>query len=210
VKRPLKLLVYDRARPKGEAFLRAAWSTGARLYKSLGHIDAFYGAVDWRSALTWLAEVHPDQAIQEIQYWGHGRWGQALINGESLSLSSLDPGHAHAQLIDAVRKRLQPSSLIWFRTCETFGACPGQRFAEELAQHMGCHVAGHTHEIGVLQSGLHGLRPGEKAHWPAEEGLARGSPAAPERSHMSHPKSPRGLHFMNARVPDAWFDPEPL
>jgi hypothetical protein len=209
MKKDLKLLVYDKTRPKGEAFLRSAWSTGARLYKALGHIDAFYGASDWPSALQWLASVHPDRKVQEIQYWGHGRWGAALIQGESLSIASLEPAHAHAPLLARVRERLQPSSLIWFRTCETFGAQPGQRFAEQLAVHMGCRVAGHTHEIGVFQSGLQGLRPGEKAHWPESEGLAQGTPGAPERSHMSHPKSPRGLHFMNARIPAAWFDPDP-
>jgi hypothetical protein len=94
---------------------------------------------------------------------------------------------------------------VWFRTCETFGAARGIAFAEGLAHLLGARVAGHTHEIALYQSGLHGLAPGARASWPRDEGLAEGTADAPVRAHASSPAAPNTITFMTGRVPEAWF-----
>lgn len=175
------------------------------LYRGLGRLDQTFGATTWDEALDWLAGL-PDP-IDELQFWGHGKWGCALVNHTVLDVSSL---RARRSQLEAVRERLTDDPLIWFRTCETFGAHAGHDFAERYADFFGARVAGHTHIIGAQQSGLQGLRPGERAHWSAEEGLRSGTPAAPLRAYGSALWRPRTITALGGRVPEAWFDsPEP-
>src|SRR6185437_12193271 len=100
------------------------------------------------------------EPIAEVQYWGHGRWGRALVAEDVLDARALGAGHPLRRGLDALRERLAPGALLWFRTCETFGASPGIDFARRLSDHLGARVAGHTYIIGFHQSGLHGLAPG--------------------------------------------------
>ncbi|MGH7294356.1 MAG: hypothetical protein ACRELB_05465 [Polyangiaceae bacterium] len=204
---PLRLLVYDGTSKPGERLLRTAWSRGARLYRGLRRIDAHHGAASWSDALDWLTSFGSAEPIAEIQVWSHGKWGLALIGDDALTARAFDRGHALRPRMDALRARMLPrgASLVWFRTCETFGAEAGRRFAERVAGELDARVAGHTYVIGALQSGLHGLVPGATAHWPVSEGLASGSPAAPERALVSSPSAPHTIHFMNGRVPEEWF-----
>lgn len=203
----LRLLVYDRTcsgRPVG---LTTAWSSGSVLYRGLGRLDGAAGVASWAEALGWLASFRASEPVQEIQYWGHGRWGRALVDRDELSSEALRPGHPLAPKLEAVRERLVPGgeALLWLRTCEAFGARAGQDFAARLADYFGARVAGHTHVIGVLQSGLRGLRPGHAPDWSAEEGLAEGTAEAPRRAHDSSPLRPRTVHFLTGRVPPSWF-----
>ncbi len=205
--RPLRLAVFDRTcvatgwRPG----LTSAWRAGTVLYRRLGRVDASYGATSWADALAWLATFRRDRTIAEIQYWGHGKWGHVLVDRDVLGASALATGHALYAKLEAVRERLAPDALVWLRTCETFGAAAGHDFARRLSDFTGARVAGHTFVIGVLQSGLHGLRPGAKPDWPLDEGLAEGTPDAPKRAHTSMPDRPHTITCFTGAVPPEWF-----
>ena len=201
----LRLLVYDdtcRGRDGGWP-LTYSWMAGHALYRARGCLDKAYGARSWQAALTWLADMEPDRPIAEIQFWGHGKWGEARIGSDVLNTLVLDPSHPWRELLHTIRARLHgPEALWWFRTCETFGAQAGQDFARRWANFMQCRVAGHTHIIGPWQSGLHSLRPGEQPSWSAEEGLAAGSTAqAPKQALWSSRKRPHTISCLHSRIP---------
>lgn len=204
----LKLLVWDRTclRTRGVPVgLSTAWKNGAVVYRSLGRLDDAHGVASWDEALTWLATVRPDEPVDEIQYWGHGNWGRVLVDDDVLDATALAETHRLRPKLAAVRERLSPDALVWLRTCEAFGARAGQDFAQRLADFFGVRVAGHTHVIGALQSGLHGLRPGSAPDWSPDEGIAEGTASAPVRAHGSSPFRPRTIHFMTNAVPASWF-----
>ncbi|MFT3699410.1 MAG: hypothetical protein QM831_40050 [Kofleriaceae bacterium] len=173
--------------------LSILWRNGVRLYRRLGHIDAFLGVSNWSEAFAWLQSL---DRIDELQYWGHGKWGLAYAGDDVWDAST------------KVELPLGPDPLIWFRTCETFGAHAGHAFARSLADQTGARVAGHTHIIGVNQSGLHGLMPGATPDWSVDEGLLEGTPEAPERARRSAPWRTHTITFMTPRVPEAWFSRE--
>lgn len=207
---PLKLLVYDAtcvpsvSPPRAVGRLTPIWWAGAYLYGGLGRFDAWHGATSWPDALAWLARVGGDRPIAEVQYWGHGQWGQARIGAEVLDVRSLAPTHPHRGGLDALRERLVPDALLWFRTCDTFGSARGHRFARALTDALGCRAAGHTHVIGPWQSGLHLLAPGGVPHWSDREGIAEGTADAPQRSTWSTPWRPNTLTFLHGAVPEGW------
>ena len=107
-----------------------------------------------------------------------------------------------------LREKLAPDALIWFRTCETFGARAGIGFAERLADFTGARVAGHTHVIGFHQSGLHGVAPGTRADWSEDEGLVEGTAESPRRSHGSAPWRAHTITCLAGEVPARWFSRE--
>ena len=181
--------------------LTPVWSAGSRLYRMLGRIDAAHGAADWDDAFAWLASH--DEPIREIQYWGHGKWGRALVGEDSFDAASLAGRHAAA--LAAVRERLAPDALLWFRTCETFGAHAGHDFAQRLADTLGARVAGHTYIIAFQQSGLHGLAPGARPTWSPEEGLVEGTAEDPQRALWSKRRAPNTVTALTGSIPPAWF-----
>src|SRR5256885_6259542 len=194
----MRALIYDRT----QGSLARIWRAGSVLYRGLRRLDVVRGVRTWDEALAWLGAL--PGPIEEIQYWGHGHWGRVLVDGVALEARSLLT--RRSELL-AIRERLAPDPLIWFRTCETFRARAGQDFAERVADFFGARVAGHTHVIGFHQSGLQGLRSGERAHWTAHEGLRAGTPDAPVQAHGSAPWRPRTITALGGRVPEAWFDP---
>lgn len=205
----LRLMVYDRTcvlkvAPLG---LSTAWGAGSVLYRGLRRLDAAYGATSWDDALAWLASFEPSRALAEVQYWGHGRWGQVLVDRDVLDSGALASGHRLASRLDAVRERLLPGgeALVWLRTCEAFGAKAGHDFASRLADRLGSRVAGHTFIIGALQSGLRGLLPGHMPDWSVEEGIALGTPDQPRLAHGSGLLRPRTVTCLTGEVPAAWF-----
>ena len=203
----LRLLIYDRTQKRGERALRGAWATGARVYRALGRVDAFHGAESWADALAWLSSFRADEPVASVQFWGHGKWGAAFIGSDTLTHESLSTSHALACPMTGLRARMLPggASLFWFRTCETIGARAGQEFALRLSDRLGARVAGHTYVIAALQSGLHGLRPGEKPAWDAREGISKGTAEAPAEAKWSAADAPHTIHFMNNDVPEEWF-----
>lgn len=202
---PLRLMIYDRTctGPRLRPGLSHAWRSGGVLYGPvLRRLHASFGARTWEEALGWLARVEPGRRISEVQFWGHGKWGRALIDRQSLDSSALMPGHPLHRDLAAIRERLAgPEALWWFRTCETFGAQPGHDWARRLTDFLGCRAAGHTYIIGVWQSGLHSLRPGETPGWSVTEGLKAGTIAAPTEALWSRRREPNTIHFLSGRVP---------
>lgn len=193
---PLRLLLFDttcRGRPLLPG-LTHSWIAGALLYRGLDRIDASFGARSWEAGLQWLANVESDRRIAEIQFWGHGKWGDARIDGQVLDAEALGLDHRLYDRLAAIRDRLVGSeALWWFRTCETLGAEPGHRFAVAWTQFFDCRVAGHTYIIGPWQSGLHCLSPGERPDWPLDEGLAEGTVKNPEKALWSKPGEPNTI-----------------
>jgi hypothetical protein len=183
----MRVVVFDRTCPR----LGRVWAAGARLYRTLGWIDEARGVATWREAIAWLAER--PREIDELQYWGHGKWGTLLVDRVATSVADIAP----------LRAQLAPGALMWLRTCESFGADAGLDFAMRLADTLGARVAGHTFVIGYRQSGLHALAPGTRASWPADEGLAEGSPDAPTRARGSSWRAPRTITALTPRLP-AW------
>ena len=205
---PLRLLVYDRTCVRRGVGLSNAWSAGALLYRGLGRFDRTFGARSWQEALGWLASVDPSRSIEEIQYWGHGRWGRVLVGNDVLDATALRSGHALHRHVLSVRARLVAGgrSLVWLRTCEAFGARRGIELAQALADFFGARVAGHTFVIGAIQSGLHALAPGCRPTWSPTEGLAIGTPEAPVRALWSRPAYPRTITCLSNEVPRRWLE----
>jgi hypothetical protein len=197
----VRLLVYDRTCLFGRGHLSPVWMAGAGLYRMLRRVDASRGVESWDEAFAWLASQ--DQPITEIQYWGHGKWGRAFVREDSFDAESLAGRHADA--VGAVRERLAPDALLWFRTCETFGAHAGHDFAQRLSDTLGARVAGHTYVIAYHQSGLHGLAPGMRPDWSPDEGLVEGTADAPKRASWSKRSAPNTITALTGRVPAAWF-----
>lgn len=192
--------MFDRTCTQGRRGLSPAWAAGVRLYRALGRIDDALGVASWDEAFRWLAARR--EPIRELQYWGHGKWGCALVDDDALDVHALA---RRAQDLAALRERLAPDAMVWFRTCETLGAQPGHDFAMRLADTLGARVAGHTYIIGFHQSGLHGIAPGMRPDWSANEGLAEGSPAEPKRARWSRPWAPRTITALHGAIPQSWF-----
>jgi hypothetical protein len=199
---PLRLLVYDRT-CLGRGLLPGltrAWQVGRGLYGALGRLDGACGAASWAEALDWLASQEADRRIAEVQFWGHGQWGLARLGDERLDEGSLAPGHAHRPRLERIAERMLPGAagLWWFRTCETFGTAAGHAFAQAWTGFLGCRGAGHTYVIGVWQSGLHSLLPGETPRWSVDEGLR---PAPASYALPSRPGAPNTITCLHGKVP---------
>lgn len=207
----LRLMVYDRTcvGERAPVGLSTAWEAGSVLYRGLGRLDGTFGATSWAEAFDWLARYEPSRPIAEIQYWGHGQWGRALVDRDVLDARAFVPGHPLEPRIAAVRERLArgegEEALFWLRTCEAFGADAGHDFARRLADALDARVAGHTFIIGAIQSGLRGLRPGHAPDWSASEGIAEGTPDKPLRAHGSGIRRPRTITCLRGDVPGDWF-----
>lgn len=201
-------MVYDATwvgRPLVQVGLTSSWVAGGALYRGLGRIDAVFGATSWEDALAWLCSVEPARPIDEIQFWGHGTWGRALVARDFLDADAVDdPTHSRHGDLTALRARLSgPGALWWFRTCETFGREAGQRFASSWARFFGCRVAGHTYVIGPWQSGLHSLVPGQAPRWSVREGLPD-DVEAPRYARRSGPGEPNTITCLHGRIPEGY------
>jgi hypothetical protein len=204
----VRVLLFDPTclRARGRAGLSPFWHAGTVLYGPvLRRIDAARAATSWSEALSWLARVRPDEPIDEIQYWGHAKWGQAFIDDEALDVDALSPGSSLYAPLRAVGARMRgPDSLLWFRTCELFGAARGHDFARRFSDFLRCRVAGHTRRIGFWQSGLHSIAPGESPAWSVHEGLSDGTPSAPRSATDSSPTMANTIHCLQGSIPRGW------
>lgn len=200
----LRLLIYDDTcrRSKFGVGLTHSWVAGAHIYSAIGKFHAALGVTRWLDALEWLASYRGDCPIEEIQFWGHGKWGNVMVDRDPLTTSALLCDHEHHALLEAIRERLTgPDALWWFRTCETFGANTGHDFARRWSDFFQCRAAGHTYIIGPFQSGLHSISPGEKPDWSVYEGLELGSPDNPRKALWSVPSAPNTISCLRADLP---------
>jgi len=192
----MKVMIYDRScRGQGLApGLSHAWGAGGRLFKALGRFDAIHGAWSWADGLAWLA-TH--DRISEIQFWGHGEWGGLWIDEEVMSATALVPGHYLHDRLAAVRARLAPDALWWFRSCDVFGTQVGHDFARAWTRFFRCRAAGHTFHIMLLQSGLHVLGPDEEPAWSLDEGREPGL----QHAAFSSWRAPHTITFLRSALP---------
>jgi hypothetical protein len=198
-------MVYD-ATCRGRAWLPGltdAWRTGGALYGALGRLDAWRGVTNWSEALGWLAAREPSRPIAEVQYWGHGTWGRVMVASEPLDMDALEPAHPLNAGLIALRARLAPDALVWFRTCETFGTEKGHAFARAWTRFFDRRAAGHTYVIGAVQSGLHSLQPGAEPSWRADEGVPA-DVAQPASAMPSRWGAPNTITCLHGAVPDAF------
>lgn len=216
----LKLVVYDatdtpqahvrRAVSEGAAArsvgLSPVWWAGTWMHRLLRVADATLGARSWAEALGWAAHIAETRGrpIGTIQFWGHGTWGSMLVGKSRLDHEALGVGHPMSPAIDRLRTRLVgPDALFWLRCCSAFGAQRGQAFATQLANRLGCRVAGHTHVIGFWQSGTHSVGVGETASWDAREGLRlEGDRVLGALG--SSPSAPRTMTCLGLDLPRGW------
>jgi hypothetical protein len=201
----LRLIVYDKSCVGRFGIgLSRVWGAGRHVYRTLGRTDGAHGVAGFDEAFGWLGTHRGDQPISEVQFWAHGKWGRLHLARESLDRSAFAKGHPMQKGLAALRERLAPGALVWFRTCETFGAAAGHDFARALTDWLGCRAAGHTFIIGYWQSGLHLLEPGQAPHWSPSEGLAKGTPERPELAAWSAMGAPNTISCMTGRVPAGW------
>jgi len=188
-----------------QGLLTRSWRVGSALYQRRRDacVDAAYGARSFADALAWLCSVQPTRRLGEVQFWGHGLFGRVFVGSDVLDERALGVHGAHHADLVALRGRLVgPEALVWLRTCSAFGGRRGQAFARALADVTGCRVAGHTHVIGPLQSGLHSLCPGAPPHWPVDEGVRDGDEA---RSALpSTWSAPHTITCLTGRIPAGW------
>lgn len=193
---PLGVSLLDFNVPVG---LSHSWFVGGQVYRALRRVDVCKGFRAWHLALEWLAG---HDKVTEIQYWGHGSPGCVWMDGTALRADAF--AGPYAEILKKVAARLAPGALVWFRTCATFGADAGQLFARKWAQGLGCRVAGHTHNIGPWQSGLHSLRPGQVPDWMPGEGIAKGDATRPVKMKGSSCFLPHTLNCLRGEVPSDW------
>ena len=123
--RGLRLVIYDATqRAREPRLLGYSWQYGTHLYRALGRVDAAYGARSFAEAFEWLARHRASEPIQELQFWGHGKWGRIFIDRESLDRAWLQEGHAHHAAFCSLRSRLAPNALLWSNRNPTCGLLP--------------------------------------------------------------------------------------
>ena len=202
----LRLVVHD-VTGHGSSWLQpgltASWQVGARLYRhypSATRASAAFGATSWQDALAWLCSVEPDDVIDEVQYWGHGLPGRIFVGGDVLTSQTLRSDHALADDVDAFVARLSgPQALVWFRTCGAFAGVDGHAFASSCARRFGCRIAGHTHIIGPLQSGLHTVTSSSPPTWSTSEGTDARGALLPSSWSANHT-----ITCLHGRIPAGW------
>lgn len=194
----IKLVLYDKT-DKGAA--GGWWPPGVRAFKALGMITDGHGVGSWTEALDWLymqtaLAEEAGQPITQIEFWGHGSPGRAWIKSDKLSVGSIKN---HMPRTRRIKPHLRDCT-FWLRTCSSFAGTPGHAFARSMSDYLGCTVAGHTHVIGPLQSGLHTLRSGETPDWSTEEGQKNGRIGKA----FSYPWSPNTIPAWVNRIPETW------
>lgn len=200
----MRLMLFDRTCTRTGRVpigLSHSWWVGSHVYRALGQLDRSHGVASWSEGLDWLLE---HERIDEIQYWGHGNWGLARVDGDMLDRAALQGGHPLHARLEAIRERMAPGAQWWFRTCDTLGSQRGHDFGMAWSDFFGRPVAGHTHIIGPVQSGLHKLEPGNRPHWSPLEGIREGTAEAPKQSAWSTLSAPNTIHMLQGSVPEGW------
>lgn len=197
----MRLMIYDSMENSPVGW---AWKIGAILFWILRRFHKIHGATSWEGALDWALKVSDGKTINELHFWGHGRWGQAFINGKHLGVWAVQrkDSSTHSKLL-AFASRLTKDSLVWFRTCATIGNASGHEFAREFSRFFGCRVAGNTFNIGFWHSGLHSLLPDAEPSWPLKEGVSNPGTDHEEQA-SSGRKKPHTILFLRSHLPGGW------
>jgi hypothetical protein len=149
--------------------------------------------------LSWIARFRREERIADLQFWGHGTPGCLYIASDTLDMSALETGHPLNPYLCRIRERFAgPEALWWSRACGVFRGSMGKSFATRWARFFRCRVAGFTHDIGPLQTGLHSLRPGEAPVWSDCEGMIR------TRIPQWIKWGPNTITCLHGRVPEEW------
>ena len=193
----MRVMVYDATDTRPGPEMLDAWRLGSAVYRATRAVDSVFPAKSWTEAIMWLIGLGP---VDEVQVWGHGGPGAAYIGKSVLVGDGLDtklPGGSvhHAGVLRAVHVK----RLFWLRTCASFAGRPGRRFATDLSRALRCRVAGHTYNIGPLQSGLHSVRPNEVPSWDEGEGWD-----AFGKIKSSTPWAPNTISMFHSSFPDRW------
>lgn len=157
----MRVTIYDKNPGEGffQWFLKTSWLLGCVFQKLIGAVDAYYGAMSWDDAQTWL--LTQKSPITVIQFWGHGGPGTLWFAGKATSTEEWL----------SIKPILVPQSLVWFRSCSVFQGPDGQVFAKRLADGLNCTIAGHTHIVGLFQGGLYTQKPNTMPSWSITEGV---------------------------------------
>jgi hypothetical protein len=191
----MKLVIYDKTDIAG--WVRWTWVIGAFLFKLFRRIDDYKGVETWGDAFDWLcSQKHP---IKEIQFWGHGTWGSAIVGLTRLQNVTMGMGLYEADLVK-LREKLSADSIFWLRSCGCFGDLRGQDFAVRLSKALGCIVVGHTYIIHFWHSGTRVLHPGKMPDWPLDEGVKN-----TEKMRWSGMREPATIIFCRANLPKEYL-----
>lgn len=186
----MRVTIYDKNPGPGfkQWFLKTSWFLGCWIQKLFGRVDEYYGAESWTHATNWL--LTRPSTLLSVQYWGHGSPGTVWLAGVSLPTD---------EFITALRLKVVPGSVVWWRTCSTFQGIGGHEFSKKLADGLNCTIAAHTRIIGPVQGGLHTRKPNSEPSWPITEGEP---PTSWWPSHMSW--GPNSVFCLTTKIPDGW------
>jgi hypothetical protein len=175
-------ILYDKSGERPELELSDAWWLGSTAYWGTRRASHVLGARDAAEAINWLEDLGE---IDELQFWGHGKPGKFFIGREVMTPQRL--------------ARVRVRGVFWIRACASFAGLKGHNLALDLADALDCKVAGHTFNIGPLQSGLRTLSPGRRPSWGLREGLD--AAGKPKGSALWHPRTITVLH---TSIPRGW------
>jgi hypothetical protein len=144
------------------------------------------------------------EKINSIQFWGHGSPGHVWIDGRTLSLKTLLPNSVHRHLLEKLKSRLHPNSVLWFRSCNVGATSEGKQFTKALAEILECKVAVHTHIVHVLQGGLHILDPREEPYWSDGEGIKINNDKTVEML-WTMPWTKNNVFFLQSSIPEKFL-----
>jgi hypothetical protein len=186
----MRVTVYDKKPGVGlsQWFLSFFWAAGCFIQKLFGKVDAYYGATSWDDAMSWL--VGRPGTLTSVQYWGHGSPGIVWLAQMAIPLE---------KFIFVMKQKVDPSSILWWRTCSSFQGAQGHAFSKRLADSLGCTIAGHTRIIGPVQGGLHTRKPLTEASWPVTEGEL---PKSWLPGHLRW--GPHSIFCLTTKIPSGW------
>lgn len=188
----LDIMIFDNSDWAGEKLV-LSWITGGKLYQLFHGVEHYKGFSSWKETFEWINQLEPHRKINSIQYWGHGSSGAVWMNDTALNSQSVKEDSDLFSHLQNLCTRLEPTSLVWFRTCNTFAGELGHKFAKTFSNFLGCTVAAHTYVIGPWQSGLHTIKPDMEPSWPVEEGLT-----------WSKPWTKNTIFCLTGKIPPNW------
>ena len=133
--------------------LRLTWRVGHLIISPQRFTHRLY-VHSWDEAMDRLCDIAQREKLSELQFWGHGSSGRALIGTDALDTTYLQTSACFQRWVSLQPFHSIPTPLIWFRTCDTMKGEAGRLFSAKLAHLLRCRVAGYTQYIHVIQRGL--------------------------------------------------------